>query len=189
MSKSFVCAEKGIHRRKRRHQSTKQEIVAKYSYQLKAKPTYAESVFREKLDCTDLEYVFQYPIYYKGFMAIIDFYITGHRVGIEVDGGYHNNPDQQHKDSVKAFILQRMGIETLRFTNQEAQEMSFEQIYERIGIAIEKTRYQKKQNQHLRHKKHKHKKKKKPFNSQLYDVQRLDYQNMSHLKSIITPNT
>ncbi len=38
---------------------------------------------------------------------------------IEVDGGYHSEPQQQEDDTVREYNLQRMGYHVMRFSNEE----------------------------------------------------------------------
>jgi very-short-patch-repair endonuclease len=57
----------------------------------------------------------QHPI--KFF--ILDFYCHKKRLSIEIDGGYHNNPEQKEKDKVKTAYLKSVDIKEIRFKNDE----------------------------------------------------------------------
>jgi type I restriction enzyme M protein len=48
---------------------------------------------------------------------IIDFYCAKQKLGIEVDGGYHNNKEQQKRDTERTKIINKYGIKIIRFSN------------------------------------------------------------------------
>jgi valyl-tRNA synthetase len=50
---------------------------------------------------------------------IVDFICLSKNLIIEVDGGYHLNPEIQELDSVKTSILSDVGYKVIRFTNEE----------------------------------------------------------------------
>ena len=50
---------------------------------------------------------------------IVDFVSRHDGLVIEVDGGYHSEPQQQEDDSVREYNLQRMGYHVMRFSNEE----------------------------------------------------------------------
>ena len=50
---------------------------------------------------------------------IFDFYCPKHRLIVEVDGGYHDEPDQVEKDRLRNLTLSNCGFKTLRFRNEE----------------------------------------------------------------------
>lgn len=52
---------------------------------------------------------------------ILDVYIPHLRLGFEVDGGYHDEPDQREKDRLKARDCGDRGITLIRFTNDEIE--------------------------------------------------------------------
>jgi leucyl-tRNA synthetase len=54
---------------------------------------------------------------------ILDFYCAQARLGIEIDGGYHEENAQAENDASRsAVILQRRGIDVVRFSNDEVLE-------------------------------------------------------------------
>jgi very-short-patch-repair endonuclease len=57
----------------------------------------------------------QHPI--SDFIA--DFYCAEQKLIIELDGGYHDEPDQQQYDEGRTCELKDIGIKVIRFTNQE----------------------------------------------------------------------
>lgn len=53
------------------------------------------------------------------FGYIADFYFPSRHLIVEVDGGYHQTPDQAEKDARRDANLARHGFVTIRFTNEE----------------------------------------------------------------------
>ncbi len=50
---------------------------------------------------------------------IVDFISFTSKLVIEVDGGYHNNPEQTEADNLRTKFLNEAGFRVLRFTNEE----------------------------------------------------------------------
>lgn len=50
---------------------------------------------------------------------IVDFYFRKSKLIVEIDGGYHNTPEQQHNDAIRQNWLEHMGYKVVRFTNEE----------------------------------------------------------------------
>ena len=96
---------------------------------LRRRSTAAEKVFLCKLKETKILFKFQRAFIKKGGFVIVDFYIPRLKLAIEVDGGYHNTPEQQGKDKWKErYLMDNYGIRTVRFTNEQAQEMGVDAI-------------------------------------------------------------
>lgn len=57
----------------------------------------------------------QHPILY----FIADFYCHKAKLIIEVDGGYHNIPEQYLYDTNRDSELEELGIKVIRFTNKQ----------------------------------------------------------------------
>jgi hypothetical protein len=49
----------------------------------------------------------------------VDFVCLDKQLVIELDGGYHNDPEQQELDRQRTNFLQSKGFSVLRFTNEE----------------------------------------------------------------------
>lgn len=64
----------------------------------------------------NLKFRRQHPLK-AGF--ILDFYCAEKKLGIEVDGGYHNSQDQKEYDSMRTEAINEYGINIIRFTNHE----------------------------------------------------------------------
>ena len=50
---------------------------------------------------------------------IVDFYCHASQLAIELDGGYHNDPEQKAYDEYRTSELARMGIREIRFRNED----------------------------------------------------------------------
>ena len=50
---------------------------------------------------------------------IVDFVSLANKLIIEIDGGYHNDPDQQNDDAIRTENLNRLGFHVVRFSNED----------------------------------------------------------------------
>ena len=50
---------------------------------------------------------------------IVDFICLSKRLVVEVDGGYHNDPEVQKSDEIRTEILKDLGYNVIRFSNEE----------------------------------------------------------------------
>ncbi|MFD2516566.1 endonuclease domain-containing protein [Salinimicrobium flavum] len=92
--------------------------IFKRAENLRNNPTEAESKLWEKLQSIPFKkYHFrrQHPVHH----FIADFYSHKLQLIIEVDGGYHENPEQKVKDQQRTELLQFQNLEIIRFTNQQ----------------------------------------------------------------------
>jgi very-short-patch-repair endonuclease len=58
----------------------------------------------------------QHPVAQK---YILDFFCDELRLGLELDGDYHNSQDQKEYDEGRTYELAELGIKIIRFSNQE----------------------------------------------------------------------
>lgn len=75
---------------------------------------------------------------------ILDFYFPEYRLGIEVDGSYHNLEEQIQKDREKAKDCEKLEITLIRVTNREVfgdQTVLLAKIKEGISLALQRTKY------------------------------------------------
>lgn len=79
--------------------------------------TKEERMLIEYLDSWNAEYQFQYPLYVKNKLYIVDFYLPKIKVAIEVDGFHHYTKEGKEKDRIRDNNLRSEGINTLRITN------------------------------------------------------------------------
>ena len=50
---------------------------------------------------------------------VLDFYCPEQKLAVELDGGIHDDPEQQVNDAIREEYLQEKGIRIIRFTNDE----------------------------------------------------------------------
>lgn len=97
--------------------------IARVKIKLKRKITPAELKFKSYLDELGIEYCFQKAITIRklsGF-RVVDFYIPRAKLVFEIDGGYHNNINQEIKDAKRIDEIHRRRPRLLfvRFSNNE----------------------------------------------------------------------
>jgi Isoleucyl-tRNA synthetase (EC 6.1.1.5) len=66
---------------------------------------------------------------------IVDFVCLSKRLVIEVDGGYHNEPQTKELDKLKTDILEAVGYRVVRFTNEEVIG-NHEEVLKKIKSAL-----------------------------------------------------
>lgn len=109
--------------------------IFRYAKNLRLKMTEAESILWERLRKKQLKgYRFrrQHPI----SNYIVDFYCHALRLVIEVDGGYHSEPEQQALDLARTKDLENLGLQVIRFSNQEVFE-DMEGVMAKILFVVE----------------------------------------------------
>ena len=57
----------------------------------------------------------QHPILH----FIVDFYCHKAKLIIEIDGGYHDTPEQYYSDKSRQAELENIGLKVIRFTNEQ----------------------------------------------------------------------
>ncbi|WGF91445.1 DUF559 domain-containing protein [Aequorivita marisscotiae] len=83
----------------------------------KKQPTQAEAILWDCLRTKKLDYKFRRQHIIDEF--IVDFVCLEKKLIIEVDGGYHNHPQQKEADELRTQILKELKFKVLRFTNEE----------------------------------------------------------------------
>ena len=84
---------------------------------MRKNPTEAESAMWEMLRGKNLDAKFRRQHIIGDY--IVDFVCLDCQLVVEIDGGYHNNPEQKELDRQRADFLQSKGFSILRFTNEE----------------------------------------------------------------------
>ncbi len=98
-------------------------------------PTGADEVLWGKLQGKQLEgYKFRREHIIDDI--IVDFVCLSKQLVIEVDGGYHNDPEVRKLDELKENILNKLGYRVLRFTNEEVLS-DIEKVTERILTTLQ----------------------------------------------------
>ena len=93
------------------------ELLKKNAKDLRRFSTDAESALWEMLRANKLGEKFRRQHIIDDI--IVDFVCLSKKLVVEVDGGYHNKPDTQKLDQIKTEILNALGFEVIRFTNEE----------------------------------------------------------------------
>ena len=97
---------------------------------LRRNPTRAERLLWQQLRREQLGAKFRRQAVIRGWVA--DFWCPSARIVIEVDGGYHDTPRQRSRDMRRDVALMKLGIKTLRFTNED--------VFERLGTVVSMVR-------------------------------------------------
>jgi cyclase len=92
-------------------------ILFKFAKKMRENPTEAESVLWLYLSNKQQGFRFkrQHPIKY----FIADFYCHKAKLVIEIDGDYHQLPEQYEYDKNRDWELGELGLKVLRFTNEQ----------------------------------------------------------------------
>ena len=70
---------------------------------------------------------------------IVDFYCHTARLGIELDGDYHDHPEQEKADVARTHDLKCLGVEIMRFRNEDVllqPDMVAGQILLKVGTRL-----------------------------------------------------
>ena len=92
-------------------------ILMENAVKNKRNPTEAESVMWEMLRKKQLGVIFRRQYIIGEF--IVDFVCLSKQLVVEVDGKYHDLPEQQKADVLREQCLLALGYRTIRFTNSE----------------------------------------------------------------------
>lgn len=85
--------------------------------------TPSELIFKEKLENSNIRFLFQKGFIKGNFHCIVDFYLPApHKLCIELDGSYHDTAEQQFKDNRKDRYLKSRGFSVLRIKNQDVAQ-------------------------------------------------------------------
>ena len=85
--------------------------------EMRAKPTEAEAILRDKVRANSMGHKFLYQYIIGQF--IVDFLCPDCKLVIEVDGGYHSEPEQEYNDEQRTLWLEKMGYKVIRFSNEQ----------------------------------------------------------------------
>ena len=93
------------------------ELLKEFAKQNRREMTESETILWHALrrEFKALKFRRQHPI--GDYIA--DFFCLTEGLVIEVDGGYHNEPQQQQEDLWRTAFLQEKGYRVIRFTNEE----------------------------------------------------------------------
>ena len=108
----------------------KQKTVNKRLITLRSKATQSEIIFKDKLEGLKYKFIFQKSFIKGDFYCIVDFYLPApKKLCIEIDGGYHNTPEQVRKDNYRdIYLTKERKFKVLRLTNEEAITISLDNL-------------------------------------------------------------
>jgi very-short-patch-repair endonuclease len=92
-----------------------------FSRQLRNHSTLGEILLWKKLRAGTMMY-YQFNRQKPLNSYIVDFYCKPLNLVIEIDGSYHNQPEQRVKDEERQKILEIMGLNFLRFSETEVRK-------------------------------------------------------------------
>lgn len=110
------------------------ELGKQFSTELSANPTPSESVFKSMLDSSGVKYEFQKPFNSADNLYIADFVFPEFKVIVEVDGSSHADKQQYDRERDKWFGSR--GYKTIRLKNDIAEQITREQLLEKITNVI-----------------------------------------------------
>lgn len=114
------------------HAGAKPEIF-RFAEQLRTKMTLSEKRLWEFLKQKPLGYKFRRQHPFSKY--ILDFYCHKIKLAIEIDGKYHDLPEQKKLDEIRTTEINRLGLTEIRFTN-EADNDQFEKVVNSIVIML-----------------------------------------------------
>jgi len=102
------------------------EVAKKICRELRKNQTIAEKIFWEAVrnrKFMGLKFYRQYPLFFdyigKETFYVADFYCFEKRLIVEIDGVIHDY--QKERDAYRTFIIQMLGIDVIRFRNEEVE--------------------------------------------------------------------
>ena len=113
-------------KKKKTKKKRKKELrakVEKFATEHQHNPTPAENSFAKLLRYLNMDFEMQKVFSCKESMYIVDFYLPQYKTVVEIDGGYHNTPQQRKKDRKRTQALKKQPliIRIIRFQNEEIQ--------------------------------------------------------------------
>lgn len=85
-----------------------------------------EKIMKQMLKSLNVKFKFQFIIPYNHSFIISDFFIPLYNIVIECDGWQHHIPEMIEKDRKRdAYLLESLGIETLRLDNMIINNKSY----------------------------------------------------------------
>lgn len=97
------------------------KVSCKFKAELCERATEAEKHFKSILDHAGIRFKFQNVMKRSNTFSIVDFYLTQYSAVVEIDGGYHDTPEQAEKDRKRTRdLLNKNGVSVvIRFRNDE----------------------------------------------------------------------
>ncbi|MBV6493867.1 MAG: hypothetical protein LDLANPLL_01891 [Turneriella sp.] len=115
--------------------------LLKHARELRKNQTNAEELlwqFLRNRQFNNLKFRRQHPLKAN---FILDFYCAEAKLGIEIDGNHHKNPDQQKYDELRTEIIKQYKINIIRFTNDEVLNKTL-QVLQQIAKATPLSKFE-----------------------------------------------
>jgi len=93
------------------------KLLKELQQERKRLTTESEEILWQQLRAKTLGFKFRRQHIIDEF--IVDFVCLQKRLIIEIDGGYHNKPEQKEADEMRTQILNELGYKVIRFNNEE----------------------------------------------------------------------
>ena len=93
------------------------DLLKRYAFENRNHQTEAEEMLWHRLSCNRLGLHFRRQHIIGCYIA--DFVCLKAKIVIEIDGGYHSQPEQICKDYWRTEDLKKHGFHVIRFTNEE----------------------------------------------------------------------
>lgn len=93
------------------------EILKEHAREMRKDPTEAEAFMWKQLKGNGCNIAFKRQCVILDYIA--DFYAPSKKLIVEIDGGYHQDPEQIILDENRTGRLERMGYRVMRFTNEQ----------------------------------------------------------------------
>lgn len=111
-------------------------LLLEHAKGMRKNPTEAEKILWAELRNSKLDDKFRQQHLIEDY--IVDFVCLSKKLIIEVDGPYHNTPEQTEKDDARTLALNIKGYKVIRFTNDELI-FGIEQVLEKIRFELSST--------------------------------------------------
>ena len=108
----------------------KRKPLKQYRAKLYKKPTRAEVQFRDLLRKKNIKFIFQKQFESPKMRAVCDFFITGKRIVVELDGGVHISREAVNKDRYRTYwLIKEKNIKkVIRINNEDIFKFDFNKL-------------------------------------------------------------
>ena len=108
-------------------------LANEYADELRGRLTRAEKYFKKVFEKTKVILKSQKIIYKEKGFYIADFFVPSKFLCVEIDGGYHTEPEQILKDQERDKYLTLAGYFVWRMTNEQALKLTVEEVISKLG--------------------------------------------------------
>lgn len=115
----------------------KQKTLFKRLEQRRSNRTESELYIESLLSKLPYKFIPEKGFIQGDYYCFVDFYLPKPmKVCLEVDGGYHNTPEQKARDRRKDSYLESRGFRVIRITNEEALSLNTKSLAELITTSL-----------------------------------------------------